>query len=357
MQSQSGRFVPRAALLAAALAACADAGAAQSVLDRPPNVSGAWVGSTGTLQFNFLHRFTVSSAPQRSVSNSPSFVLSYRLPPPVMIGLTYATSSDVTPSFPNEYEAFARWRPLSRLGGAPVDLAAQLGYNNAAESMDGELTVAREVGRLRLIGVARYLSDGYGAGEARYAFGGGATIRLSNFVALAGDVTSLADRVAGEEVAWGAALQLAIPSSPHSLSLQVTNTTTASLQGSSRGLGDIRGGFEFTIPITFSRYFGRRATTTGTATLTPSAPEDPSHTRVEMRNVVFSQATIEIAAGGGVAFVNADPMVHTVTADDGSFDSGSIEPGATWRRVFEQPGTYAIHCTPHPFMKTVVVVR
>lgn len=356
MRSRTRGLASRAVLLAAALVLPMTV-AAQTVLDRPPNLSAAWIGSTGTLQFNFLHRFAVSSAPQRAVSNSPSFLLSYRLPPPVMIGLVYATSSDVTPSFPNEYELFARWRPLGQGGGAPLDVAVQGGYNNAAESVDGELTVARDIGRLRLIGVARYLSDGYGAGEARYAFGAGATIRLSRFVALAGDVASLADRATGEEVAWGAALQLAIPSSPHSLSLQVTNTTTATLQGSSRGLEDLRGGFEFTIPITFSRYFGKRATTAGTATVTPSAPEDPSHTRIEMRNVVFAQSTIEIAAGGGIAFVNQDPMVHTVTADDGSFDSGPIEPGATWRRVFDRPGTYAIHCTPHPFMKTTVVVR
>ena len=342
------------ALVAGGLALPAGAATAQSVLDRAPNLSGAWVGEKGTLQFNFLHRFTVSPAPATRVSNSPSFVLSYRLPPPLMIGLTYATSSDVTANFPNEYELFARFRPLARSGGAPVDLAVQAGYNNSAESVDGELTVARDFGRLRLIGVGRYLSDGYGAGEARYAFGGGATLRVTSHVALAGDVTSLMDLETGEEAAWGAALQLAIPSSPHSLSLQVTNTTTGTLQGSSRGLADIRGGFEFTIPITFSRYFGRRG---GAAAATPSAPEDPSHTRVEMRAITFAPATIEIAVGGGVAFVNADPVVHTITADDASFDSGSVEPGATWRRVFDRPGTYAIHCTPHPFMKAVVVVR
>lgn len=340
----------------AASAAMAASLAGQSVVDRPPNLSGAWLGESGTIQFNFLHRFSVARAPSRKVSNSPTFVVAYRLPLPLLIGLTYATSSDITPQFPNEYEVFARFRPLAADHGAPLDLAAQLGYNQAAESMDGELTAARSLGRLRIMAAGRYFSDGYGRGEARYAVGGGATLRLHRNVSLAGDVTTLLDRLAGEDVAWGAALQLAIPSTPHTLSLQVTNTTTGTLQGSSRGLGDMRGGFEFTIPITLGRYFGRRSAAAA-ATVTPSAPADSSQVPVDMRAIVFAPASLEIPAGGGIAFTNQDPLVHTITADDGSWDSGPIQPGATWRRVFDRPGTYAFHCTPHPFMKGVVVVR
>ena len=58
-----------------------------------------------------------------------------------------------------------------------------------------------------------------------------------------------------------------------------------------------------------------------------------------------------------VAWTNSDAMVHTVTSDDGRWSSGAIEPGATWRRRFDRPGTYTFHCTPHPFMKGVVVVH
>jgi hypothetical protein len=35
----------------------------QSLLDRPPNISGEWVGAPGTIYFNFVHRFTTSDAP------------------------------------------------------------------------------------------------------------------------------------------------------------------------------------------------------------------------------------------------------------------------------------------------------
>ena len=76
-----------------------------------------------------------------------------------------------------------------------------------------------------------------------------------------------------------------------------------------------------------------------------------------MRQLAFRPARIEVASGTVVVWKNDDQLQHSVTANDGSWDSGLIEPGASWRRVFERPGSYAFHCTPHPFMKGVIVVR
>jgi len=321
-------------------------GAGQSLLDRTPNLSGGWLGERGTLQFNFVHRFTVSDPPQRNVDNSPTFLLSYRLPFPVVIGVNYATASDVviTPPIPNEWEVFARY---ARFGGA-----LQVGYNQAARSVDAEVTAGRTLGPVRLLAVGRFLSKGYGTDTTRYAVGGGATLHLHRWVALAGDVATLLDRRPGEKAAWGAALQLAIPYSPHTFSLQVTNTTTATLQGASRGVDKVRGGFEFTIPFTLSRYFGgrRKAAQGGEGAA-------GGGTSVEMRAMAFAPTRIEVSAGTTVAWTNRDQLEHTITADDGSWDSGPIAAGATWRHTFDQPGTYAFHCTPHPFMTGVVVVK
>ena len=58
-----------------------------------------------------------------------------------------------------------------------------------------------------------------------------------------------------------------------------------------------------------------------------------------------------------MAWTNNDPVEHSVTAADGSFDSGLIASGATWRHTFTKPGTYQYSCRPHPFMKGVVIVR
>jgi plastocyanin len=336
-----------------AVAGVVDVASCQSVLDRPPNLSGGWLGANGTLQFNFVHRFGVGDAPTRKVTNSPTFLLSYKLPAPLLLGFNYATSSDVAASFPNEWEFFARYG----LGA----LALQGGYNQAAGSFDGELTATRTFGRVRLMAVGRVLSNGYNSDTTRYAIGSGAVLRLNRWFALAGDVASLLEKRAGEEVAWGAGLQIEIPYTPHSLSLQVTNTNTGTLQGVSRGLDRVRGGFEFTIPFTLSRYFGgggrSKAVEGGAAATGAAAPQGGAGPAIEMKGVAFIPNRIEITAGSTITWTNADPLIHTVTADDGSWDSGSIDPGKTFSRTFTQPGEFAVHCTPHPFMKAVIVVR
>ena len=56
-------------------------------------------------------------------------------------------------------------------------------------------------------------------------------------------------------------------------------------------------------------------------------------------------------------WTNRDQVPHTVTARDGSFDSGIIQPGATWRHRFDRPGSYDFYCAPHPFMRGTLVVR
>jgi len=335
---------------AVVLAACAGQLQGQSLLERPPNLSGGWLGAPGTVQFNFVHRFSISTPPARKVSNSPTFFFSYRLPLPLMVGLNYATSSDVSPNAVNEFEAFARYGK-----SGPLDVAAQLGYNQASKSMDGEVTLARTIQRLRILAVGRVFSHAYGVDTARYAIGGGAVVRLGRWVALAADVASLIDRRAGEKAAWGAGLQLGIPYTPHTVSLQVANTNTGTLEGASRGItGKARGGFEFTIPFTLSRYFGRR----GKAAANESAAGGgAAAAKAEMRTMSFLPKRIEITPGTTVRWTNNDQLVHTITADDGSWDSGPIEPGATWSHAFTQAGTYAFHCTPHPFMKGVIIVR
>lgn len=319
----------------------------QSVLERPPNIAGSWTGTRGTLQFNFVHRFGVSDAPLRKVISSPTFLFSYSFPV-FDVGFNYATSSDVAPLFPNEWEAYARFAPLRD------HVAVQLGYNQAARSVDAEVALRHTAGPLRLVAVGRYLGDGYASDTARYAVGGGATIKLNRWFALAGDITTLLDRRSNEEMAWGAGLQMAIPYSPHTFSLQVTNTNTATLQGSSRGIDRVRGGFEFTIPITLGRYFGKRRVTAQNGAV--GAPAEGA-IRAEIRGNVFGPNRLEIAAGTTIRWTNNDQMVHTVTADDGSWDSGPIEPGASWSRTFDATGDHSFHCTPHPFMRGVVVVR
>jgi len=340
--------------------------AAQSLVDRPPNLSGGWVVSPGTVQFNFVHRFQQGDAPERKVSNTPTFMTTIGLPRRSMVGFNYATNSALSPRYPNEWEFLARMAFLSELEGAAFDLSAQVGYNLSAEGFDAELSVARLFGPVRLLAAGRSLTDPFDSGR-ELAATGGAVIRLSRFLAVGGDVATVFGRPAAreEEAAWSAGVHVAIPNTPHSLSLHLTNANTATLQGMSRGGANTRFGFEFTVPITLARYFGRGRPEPAPgqpapAAAQPSAPEGAQpegHTvRAAMKNLAFLPQRLEIVAGTTVAWKNDDPLDHTVTAADKSFDSGLIKSGAIWRRTFTQPGTYHITCTPHPHMRVTVVV-
>lgn len=332
---------------------------AQDVLDRTPNLSGGWVGEPGRLQFNFLHRFTRSSGEERKVSVSPTFFVVAPIISGVQVGGAYASSSIVVPGRPNEWEAFGRAR-LLRQEQYIVDAAVQVGYNVGPGSVDGELSLARWIGPLRLLVAGRGFSDAYDAGESRFAVAGGAVLRVRDGIALAGDVASLVDREDGEELAWGAGVQLRVPLTPHTLGVHLSNVLTGTLQGASRGSSKARLGFEFTVPLTIARYTGSPVPATPppamtTPTTVGNAGEDV--VVVEMRNLAYNPGIIEIETGTTIVWRNADAVVHTVTARDGSWNSGNILPSAEWSQRYDSPGRYEIYCIPHPFMTAVVVVR
>lgn len=78
-----------------------------------------------------------------------------------------------------------------------------------------------------------------------------------------------------------------------------------------------------------------------------SAYDAPAGTDVTIRDVEFLPETLRVEVGEKVTWANLDGFAHTVTADDGSFDSGLLEGGETWSFTFSRPGTYRYHCTPH----------
>jgi plastocyanin len=351
------RFIARVTSAAALLIVFGSAAHAQSLLDRPPNLGGNWVGNPGQLHFNFLHRFAAGDAPQRKVSNGPTFLLGYSLPARLLIGTRYATNSQVVPGLPNEWEFFGRYNPISEVRGAPLDATLHAGYNQTAESFDAELTLSKRVGPLNLLGVARMLSSAFGRDTLHTVLGAGATLRITSNVALAADYATLLDRAEDEDAVWGAGVHVRIPYSPHTLSFQVTNTNSGTLQGSSIGTGDTRYGFEFTIPITLARYVRRPVAPAPPATDAPAVGGPGQTIRMAIRALAYETPLLIVRPGTTIVWENQDPVDHTVTADDGAFDSALIGPNTTWSRTFDAAGTFPYHCAPHPFMKGIVVVR
>jgi len=70
----------------------------------------------------------------------------------------------------------------------------------------------------------------------------------------------------------------------------------------------------------------------------------------------YDPAEIMIKAGEAVSWKNGGQHEHTVTADDGSFDSGAVKPGLEWSYPFKKAGTFAYKCSKDPGMKGTVKV-
>jgi plastocyanin len=64
----------------------------------------------------------------------------------------------------------------------------------------------------------------------------------------------------------------------------------------------------------------------------------------------FGPSRLDILPGETVEWENVSERTHTITADDGAFDSGDFEPGAKYAITFANPGTVAYHCTKHDGM-------
>ena len=71
----------------------------------------------------------------------------------------------------------------------------------------------------------------------------------------------------------------------------------------------------------------------------------------------FTPATVTVNEGDTVTWTNDGPTVHTATAEDGSFDTGSLRKGESGSATFTSAGTISYICSPHPFMKGKVVVQ
>ena len=90
----------------------------------------------------------------------------------------------------------------------------------------------------------------------------------------------------------------------------------------------------------------------------PTPTPEPAAPGVETQIVdfSFSPGDLSILVGSTVTWRNSGEAPHTVTAEDGSFDSDLIGAGGSWARTFETAGTFAYVCTYHPDMAGVVAV-
>lgn len=77
---------------------------------------------------------------------------------------------------------------------------------------------------------------------------------------------------------------------------------------------------------------------------------------VSIVNFAFNPSTLTVKVGDTVSWTNTSGTGHTVTADDGSFDSGNLAGGAGFQHTFSAAGTFSYHCSIHSSMKATITV-
>ena len=110
---------------------------------------------------------------------------------------------------------------------------------------------------------------------------------------------------------------------------------------------------------------GTGTTPTAAPTATPTANPTPTPTpttasssgnSVSIKNFSFTPNSLTVKVGTKVTWTNHDSVTHTVTANQGAFNS-PVLPGSSFSFTFTKAGTYAYHCMIHPYMMATIVVH
>ena len=71
----------------------------------------------------------------------------------------------------------------------------------------------------------------------------------------------------------------------------------------------------------------------------------------------YGPSALDVLPGQTVEWTNVSRRTHTVTSDDGLFNSGDVPSGSRFEFRFGVPGTYRYHCTIHPGITGEIDVR
>jgi plastocyanin len=88
----------------------------------------------------------------------------------------------------------------------------------------------------------------------------------------------------------------------------------------------------------------------------PAAPAGASGQTLVIKDFKFQPATLQVRPGAKILVRNEDDSVHTVTADDGSLDTGNIDGMAQKELTAPPSGRVRYKCDIHQYMTGVIQV-
>jgi plastocyanin len=86
-------------------------------------------------------------------------------------------------------------------------------------------------------------------------------------------------------------------------------------------------------------------------------PQQAATADVKIDNFSFGPATLTVAPGTTVTWVNRDDIPHTVVSTDSVFKSKVLDTDEKFSFTFTKAGTYTYFCSIHPKMTATVVVK
>lgn len=98
---------------------------------------------------------------------------------------------------------------------------------------------------------------------------------------------------------------------------------------------------------------------TGSTSATSNENAMKETNAVEIKDFDFGPHTISVKVGTKVTWTNQDSAHHDITPDSESADfmpSELLAKGESYSFTFNKAGSYAYHCSPHPYMKATVEV-
>jgi plastocyanin len=112
------------------------------------------------------------------------------------------------------------------------------------------------------------------------------------------------------------------------------------------------------------------AAAVATTTVAPAATVAPATTaananalggpgqeiKIDISQFKFAPASITIKAGTKITWTNQDTAPHTATADNSSWDSGTLQKGQSFSFTFNKAGLVKYHCEIHPNMTATITV-
>jgi plastocyanin len=111
----------------------------------------------------------------------------------------------------------------------------------------------------------------------------------------------------------------------------------------------------FVLLVLISVLLGASCYKSSTVNQMPAPPA--ASNSVDIGDDFFNPSSLAVTAGTTVTWTNRGSRGHTVTGDQGAFDSGTLNPGGTFSFTFKDKGTFNYHCGFHSGMTAKIVVE